>query len=876
VKPLAVALRLVRIASRLVPKWRRGEWEREWRAELQHHALEERDASPDALDVIARSTGAVADAAYVRGQSMQLDLWWNDLRFAWRNVVRRPGFTLLVVLTLALGIGVNSAVFALIDAVLLRPLPYRQPDRLVFVWQTLPEVPELEPTPADYTALHAARSFQSLALVAVDHFTLTGDQEPERVRGARCSASLFGVLGIAPRLGRAFVGGEDAADAPPAVIVSDGLWRRRLGADPAVIGRSIRVDGVPHTIVGVMPSSARLPGPLAGSDDLWLPLRMTAAERTNDVSHNYTVLARLADRVSPPAASAEMQTWAADLANAQPATHAHLGAHVVPIVEDTVRSIRPALLVLMGGVGLLLLIASANVSTLLLARASSRTRDVAIRSALGAGAGRLASLAVTESVVLAALGALAGLALGGWVLRALLPAFAESLPEVGSVDVDARVATLTMVVALVLGVVFGLVVMLQGPHGGVARALKSGARGTAAPGSARTRHALVIAQVAFSVMLLAAAGLMVRSFVRLRHVQPGFAADHLLTFRLALPEGGYASAASRRGFVDDLLTRLSTSRGVVTAAVNSRLPLGGSRGANGIAIEGRPPARGELLIADEREVTPEYFGALRIPLLAGRAFTDRDTASVEPVTIVNHAMAQRFWPNGDALNQRVRVTAGPKAAIGWTRVIGIIGDVRHTGLARPPVPEMYRPYAQTPTFDFAVVVRTTGEPSSMTPTVRAHVQQIDQTLPVYDVRTMEDRIAGSFADRRATALLLLVTAALAALLASIAIYGSIWYSVSQRLPEIGIRLALGATPASVCRRVLGHAVALTIAGAALGTAATLAAAPILRGLLFDTPTTDPSTYSAVVGGVIVLTVAASIIPARRAMSVDPLVALRAE
>jgi putative ABC transport system permease protein len=809
---------------------------------------------------------------------MQLDLWWNDVRFAWRNVVKRPGFAVLVIMTLALGIGVNSAVFALIDAVLLRPLPYPQPERLVFIWETLPahEVFELQPTPADYAAWSEAHSFQSIALVATDHFTVTGDGEPERLPGARCTASLFPLLGVSPRLGRAFETGEDRVDAVPVVILSDGLWRRRYGADPALVGRQIRIDGKPYTVVGVMPPDARLPGPLGGSDELWLPTLMTAQERTNAISHNYTVLGRLADRVAAAEASAEMQTWASTMAREHPETHRGIGARVVPVVEDTVRSIKPALLVLMGGVGLLLLIAAANVCTLLLARASNRSREVAVRASLGASAGRLASLAITESVVLAALGALVGLTLGGWVLHALLPTFAESLPRVGAVEVDARVATITVVAALALGVMFGLAVAAQRPTGALAPALKSGTRLPGGPGVARTRHALVVTQVAFSVMLLAAAGLMVRSFVRLQAVQPGFSADHVLTFRLALPEVAYGTNAGRTAFVDDLLARLRSAPGVLSAAVNSRLPLGGSRGGNGIAIEGRPPsAAGELLIADQREVTPEYFSALKIPLLAGRPFTDHDRESGEPVTIINHAMAQAFWPGVDPLNQRVRVTAGPEAA-GWTRVIGVAGDVRHTGLGRPPVPEMYRPYGQTPTLDFSVVLRTAGDPAAVAPLARAGVRQIDAMLPVYDVRTMDERIAGSFADMRATALLLLVTAALAAALASISIYGSIWYLVSERIPEIGIRLALGATPASVCRYVLSRALILTMAGAAIGTAAALAAGPMLRGLLFDTRTTDPATYAVVVCGLIALTVAASLAPARRAMGVDPMTALRNE
>jgi putative ABC transport system permease protein len=808
---------------------------------------------------------------------MRLDVWRNDLRYAWRSIVRRPGFALLVATTLALGIGVNTAVFALIDGVLLRPLPYAQPQRLAFIWQTLPDhgVLELETTPADYTEWQSARSFQSVALIATGNFTLTGSGDPERVRGARVTASLMPVLGIAPRIGRAFSSDEDLADASPVVILSDGLWRR-YGADTAMLGRSIDVDGRPHTVIGVMPPSAMLPGPLAGSDDLWLPARMSPDERINTISHNYTAVGRLADRVSAGEADAEIQTWAANATRERASTHAGLGARVVPVAEDAVRAIRPALFVLMGGVVLLLLIAAANVSTLLLARGSNRQRDVAVRAALGASAGRLASLAITESLLLAAFGALAGLGLGDGVLRALVPLFEESLPRAGAIHVDGRVVLFAVVAALALGIGLGLIVALQRPAEALGHALKSGARGSGGPGVARTRSALVLVQVASAVVLLAAAGLMVRSFVRLQRVNPGFVVDHVLTFRLALPAAAYDSDAKRRAFVGDLVARLQSAPGVAAAGVNSRLPLGGSRGANGFAIEGRPAVIGQGPIADQREVSSDYFAALKIPLLAGRFFEARDDASGESVTIVNHTLAQQFFPDGRALDKRIRVTAGPEATIGWSRIVGVVGDVRHTGLSRPPVAEMYRPYAQAPSADFSVVLRTSGDPSASAPTARARVQQIDAALPVYDVRTMNQRIAGSFAERRATSVLLLVTAALAAALAGVAIYGSIWYSVSQRLPEIGIRLALGATPGSICRRILARALVLTMAGAAIGAGVAMTAGPMLRGLLFDTSTTDPATYAGVAGAVCLLTIAASIVPIRRAMRVDPMIALRSE
>jgi putative ABC transport system permease protein len=873
-KRLPAALRLVRLVGRLVPRWRRGEWEREWQAELHAQARDGVDGESTAL---ARSAGAFADAMSLRSQAMYLDLWLGDVRFAWRAVARRPAFTALVVLTLALGIGVNSAVFALVDAVLLRPLPYRDPSRLAFVWQTLPEhnVFELEATPFDYAAWHEVKSLAQIGLVAADAFTLTGSENPERIRGSRVTSSVMPLLGIAPQIGRAFAPEEDASGAERVVILSDGLWRRRYGADLAILGRSIQVNGVPRTVVGVMPRGTSLPGPLAGDDELWLPAEMTGDERTNDTSHNYTVLARLAGGTMPAQASAELEAFAARMTAQHPTTHRGLGVRLVPFAEQAVVTIRPTLLVIAGGVALLLLVACANASTLLIARASNRRQELAVRTALGATRSRLLSLAVTECLILAVLGGLAGLLLGGWALRGLLPLFTDTLPSTIAVDVDARVALFTAVVSAVLGLVFGAVVAAHGPDDHLSDSLKTSGRTTTAHRAARARTTLVVAQIALAVVLLSAAGLMLSSVVKLSRVGTGFAADHVLTTRVALSGSNYSAAPARIAFTRSLLERLHSAPGIEDAALTSTIPFGGTRGANGIEVEGRPTTPGEILIVDQRHVSPGYFQAMKIPLLRGRTFTPSDDSQAEPVVVINREMATRYWPNTSPIDKRVRLSAGDDAGP-WIRIVGVAEDVRHISLSRGAVPEMYRPYTQAPVATFTLVVRATGEPASIAPIVRSNVQAVDPDLPVYDVRTMEDRIATSFAQTRGTMLLLVVTAGLAAALAAVAIYGSIWYSVSQRLPEIGIRLALGATPASVFAQVLRNAVWLTAIGAGIGTAASIAAGRLIAGLLFDTATTDPATYAMVVGAVLALSVAASVVPARRAMSVDPYSALRAE
>jgi putative ABC transport system permease protein len=807
---------------------------------------------------------------------MQLESCLGDLRFAWRSALRRPAFTLLLVATLALGIGVNSAVFTLIDAVLLRPLPYRDPARLVFVWQTLPQhnVLELEPTPFDYDAWHRVGSFSGIGLIANGAFTLTGDENPERVRGARVTASAIRLLGLTPQLGRSFTDTEDTDGVMPVAILSDGLWRRRYGADPSILGRIISVNDAPRTVVGVMPRRASLPGPLAGDDEVWLSASMSAAERANEVSHNYTVIARLADTSTVTGARAEMTATAARLAQERPDSHRAVGAQLVPFDEQTVRAIKPTLLVAASGVALLLLVAAANAATLLLARAANRQHEIAVRAALGATNGRLLSLAVAESFIFAMLGGIAGLALGQWTLHGLLPIVGASLPRTASVALDGRAALFTCVVSTVLGIVFGAMVAAHGP-GRLSEALKSSARTTTPAGhAAKTRSLLVVVQVALAVVLLSTAGLMLTSVAKLSRVTPGFAANNVLTFRLAMTGSSYAPAPSRIAFVSSLLERLTASPEVRNAAVISTIPFGGSRGANGVEIEGRPRAAGEPgMIIDQRHVAPSYFQTMRIPVLKGRGFRDSDDSRAERVTIINRTMADRYWPGQDPLNRRVRLTGGFDSNV-WFRIVGVVDDVRHISLSRGPVPEMYHPYAQTAIPTFSVVVRTADNPAAAAPLARAALLAIDRNLPMYDVRTMEDRVAASFAQTRGTMLLLLVTAGLAAVLAAVAIYGSIWYSVTQRIPEIGIRLALGASRASVCVAVVGRALVLTAIGAAAGAAASMAAGPLIRGLLFDTRTTDPLTYGLVILAVLTLTILASIAPARRAMSVDPMIALK--
>lgn len=868
--PGPIARAIVRIAAQIVPKWRRREWRREWEAELSGPM-----PAGNGMDLVARSVGSVVDAAFLRSQTLSVDLWRGDFRSAWRTAVRDPGFTLLVVMTLALGLAAGTAVFAVADATVLRPLPYRDPQRLVFIWQTLPQesVFDLEATPFDFMAWRRARSFSSLGLVALDTFTLTGNSEAERVRGARVSASLLPLLGIAPQIGRGFSVEEDDDAAGAVVILSDGLWRRRFGADRTAIGRAVPINGVPHIIVGVMQPSAHLPGRLGGNDDVWLPIRMAPAERDNEVSHNFTIVARLADGVSLEGASKEMAAVADALAHEHPDTHQNIGVRLESVAAATTKPILQTLIVLLGSVVLLIMIASANVATLLLVRASRRAHETALRAAVGATRARLVSLSVAESVSLAALAGLVAVVLGDRAIGIVVPQLGASIPASAAVQIDARSASVTMVVAVVIGVVLGLIVGRRAQATDLAATLRSGSRMSPARNVTRARDGLVIAQVALAVVLLGAAGLLVRSVVRLAHINPGFAGDRVLTWRLSLDTQSYENGSRRIAFVNSLLARLQSASPIERAAITSRIPLGGSRGANGVDILDRPPAKGRPIIIDQRHVSTGYFHTLGIRLLRGRSFLATDTSESEQVAIINKAMADRYWPNVDPIDQKVRVSTGFDSGV-WFRVVGIVDDVRHISLSLPAVPEMYRPYTQAPVPDFIVVVRTREQPTAAAPTVRQLVHELDPNLAMYDLRSMEDRVAASFSQVRATTLLLTATAIVAAVLAGIAIYGAIWYSVSDQIPEIGLRLALGATPASLCARIVRRAFLLSGAGASIGVAVAIPAGSLLGALLFDTTTTDLMTYVIVVTAVLALTLAASVAPARRAMAVDPLTAMR--
>jgi len=690
-----------------------------------------------------------------------------DLRVSCRNALRNPGFSAVVVLTLALGLGVNGAVFALLDGVLLRT-PYRDADRLVFVWETLPEhgVFEVEPTPFDYEAWRQLSSFTGVALAAGDAFTVSDDDNPERVRGARVTASLLPLLGLTPQIGRGFDPAEDSDAAAPVVILGDGMWRRRFGGDPKVLGRSVRVNGTPHTIVGVMPSFASLPGPIAADSEIVVPVRMGAAERENEISHNYVVVARLADHATIATASAEIAAFARRMALDRPETHRGLGTRLVSVTDQTVGPIKPTLLLIGFGVGLLFLVASANAATLLVARALSRQRDIAVRVALGASAWELLALAISQSGMYATAATGVGLVLGRWTLSALLPLLSGTLATGAPIVLDSRAALFTVSSGILLGI--GLAVLLwRYQPAELSGALKATSR-TIGASRFGSRELLVVGQIACASVLLIAASLLMDSFVKLSRVNPGFDPDRVISFRLSLSDNGYTSDARRIGFVNAVIERIQAVPEVSRVAIASIIPFGGARGATGVEIAGRPRQPGESIIIDQRQVTPDYFQTMRIPLLSGRPLRPDDDVQAPRVVVINRAMADRYWPGISPLGARVRVTAGPDEGT-WFQIVGIIDNVRHVALAREPVDEMYYAYAQAPTGAFAVVARAETDPTKAVAAMRAAVRALDPSLPIYDVRTMHDRMAASFAPTRATMVVLAVAAALAVSFAAIAI-----------------------------------------------------------------------------------------------------------
>ncbi len=800
----------------------------------------------------------------------------QDLRYGARMLVQKPGFTLIAVITLALGIGANTAIFSVVNALLLRPLPFDNLDRIVAVFERTSDAPRNEAAAANYFDWQAQQSvFEHIGMYRWWGANLTGVEMPERVQGFLITASLFDVLGARPALGRGFTPEEEQPGQDRVVILNHGFWQRRFGGDPGIIGRAVSLDGVTRTVVGVMPPEYNYPP----GGEILAPLALTPQQKQSRRNHTYLGVARLKPGVSLEQARADMDTIAARLEQQYPQTNTGWGAAVFPLLDHTVREYRQALLVLLGAVGFVLLIACANLANLMLVRATGREKEIAIRAALGAHRRRIIRQLLTESVVLAVIGGAMGSLLALWgaeTLKSAMPDwFAPFIPGWMKIGIDAQALVFTLALSLLTGVAFGLAPALAASRPDLNATLKEGGKSSASFHRRRLRSALAIAQIAISLVLLVGAGLMVKSFLRLITTDPGFNPENVLTMELLLQRARYGEEAQRGDFFRRLLERVEALPGVETAGVVSHLPLGGSNASAGFLIEGRPePPPGQGFDGRYRVCSPRYFEALGIRLLRGRAFTEQDQEGAMPVVIVNDTLARRHWPNDDAVGNRIRFTGDP-ARNPWMTIIGVVRDVKHTldGEVRP---EYYLPHAQDAWGSMSLVVRAKAEPMALAPAIRNEVRALDNDQPVFLIRTMEQVRAQSVLVQRFAAVALGLFAALALILAMVGIYGVMSYAVAARTHELGIRLALGARPGDVLRLVLRQGLTQTLVGVAIGLTAAFALTRLMSRLLFAVSATDPLTFVVTPLLLTLVALLAALVPARRAMKVDPMVALRYE
>jgi putative ABC transport system permease protein len=838
----------------------------------------ERGMSPEeALALARRELGPVDrfkdEVRDVRGVTWLDDLQ-RDVRFGLRSLRRSPAFTLVAVLCLALGIGANAALFSVINAVLLRPLPYPEPERLVRVYETSEgggPGGAAVPNYRDWAA--QSNAFEALTAWVRGSRNLQQSREAQRIRVTEATPNLFQMLRARPLRGRVFVPGQDEPGRSPVAVISEELWRQRFGGDPSLVGRAIRLDGAPYTVIGIMPASFAFPPLSREATDAWLlyePLPILAQSRS---AHFLNVAGRLKTGTSLEQASTQLKQIAARIEKAFPQEQEGRSVLLQPLQESIVGRTRPALMILFGAVFLVLLIACANVANLLLARAAVRQREVAVRLALGAGRSRLVRQFLVESLVLALAGALLGLLLAYWGLAALAPLVKMALPLSGGMSVDARLFLFLLAVAAFSGIAFGLVPALQAARGDVRESLVEGAgRTTAGGGQRRFRSALVVAEIALSLLLLISAGLLLRGFLNVSKVDPGLVPQGVLTAHVTLPGAGSQGVPR---FYRPMLERVRALPGVQSAAVISILPVQGSGTSGSYAVEGRPPVPvPQMPMAEIRLASPGFFRSLGIPLLRGRDFDERDGEPEPRKIIVNDVLARREFPGQNPLGRRILYD-------GYSlEIIGVVGDVRQAGLGQAPLAEIYKPYTD-PQYadlmsDMALVVKTSGDPGALADDVQRAVREVDPGVPLYAVLTMDQVISASLAASRLILWLLALFAGIALILSAAGLYGVISYLVAQRTREIGMRMALGAQTRDVLRLVMGQGAGLTAAGIVLGLLGALATTRVLENLLYGVSARDPLTFASIAALLALVALAATWLPARRASRVDPLVAIRSE
>ena len=805
---------------------------------------------------------------------------WQDLRYSLRMMWKSKSFTLIAVLTLALGIGANTAIFTVVDAALLRPLPYREPNQLVHLWETKPQqqFKEREASYPDYLDWKAQnRVFDGVAGYTRRGFTLSLHDASDRIQGAAVTDNFFQVLGVEVMHGRGFEAGEDQPGREAVVILGNNLWQGRFNSDPGIIGQTIKINEASYRVVGVLPASFQFA--LAGGAELWTPLNPTPEQTGRRFMHWLNIVARLKPGVTHEQAQADLSRIAAGIASQDPAAHTGTGIRIVSLHEQIIGNLRSILFVLLGTVCFVLLIACANVANLLLARSAARQKEIAVRTALGASQWRLIRQLLTESTVLALLGGGLGLMLALWgvdLLVANLPASqADSMPYLLGLTLDVRVLLFTISISLLTGIVFGLAPALQSSKLNLQETLKEGGRTSSVATHHRLRNIFVVSEIALALLLLVGAGLMMKSLLRLLEINPGFNPDRLLTMRVALPPTKYKEDEKVMAFHQELITRVGGMPGVKGVGTVNILPLRGGNTASFI-VAGRPaPNPGDELEANIRDVSPSYFEVMNVPLIKGRAFTDHDKRDAPAVVIINQTAANRFFPGLEAVGQRLLYT---RMELPPFEIVGVVGDEKVNGLDKATTPVIYGPFLQDPSGFINLVVRTSSDPNALAGAVRSEIRNLDPDIPVFEIKTMEQLIDNSPSTflRRYPAFLIGTFAAIALLLACVGIYGVISYSVSQRTHEIGVRIALGASQRDILRLVVGHGMGLTLIGVGCGLLAAFILSRFLASLLFEVSASDPVTYAAVSMLLILVAFLACYIPARRATRVDPMVALRYE
>lgn len=804
----------------------------------------------------------------------------QNLRFALRRLKNSPGFTIVAVLTLALGIGANTAMFSIVNGVLLRPLPYRDPQRLVLLAEHWPQFPRLHVSYLNYKDWRdQSHSFEAIGAVRNNQMTMTGSAEAERLPTQNVTANLFDLLGVKPEFGRSFSGADDKPGAPPVVLISHSLWERRFSSSRGVLNQAITLDNQSYSIIGVMPPQFEI---IQQSADVFLPFEPWARTLPDDRAWHPGIfpIARLKPNVSVEQARSEIVVIAKRLEQKYPETNSNVTSLVDPMLEQIVQNVHTALWVLIGAVGVVLLIACANVANLLLVRATGRRREMAVCIALGARRADIIHQLLTESSMVAVAGGIVGLALAWASVPLLVRLAGSSLPRSNSVSIDPWVLGFTALIALIAGILFGMAPARHAWTIDLRETLNETNRGGSVRAVLRTRAVLVVSEIALAMLLLVGAGLLFKSFARLSQVSPGFSTDHILIANIVRSPAAYSDRNVRLNFFDRLFEQVSALPGVRSVGAVSVLPVTGTGSSLHFNIQGRPPrSPAEYTISGYRVVSTGYLKTMGVPLISGRWIEDRDREGAPGAVVVNSSFVRTYFPNQSPLGQHIQLGATPSPDVPWMEIVGIVADVKQS-LASESSSEMYLPYRQAdqvlPVTTLSLVVRTAGDPLALTQSLRSAVQNIDPSQPVTAIRSMDENIAQSISQPRFRTILLTVFAGIALVLAAVGIFGVMAYSVAQRTRELGLRMALGASRGRVLQLVLAHGVRLTLVGVGIGLVGTFLLTRYVSTLLFNVPAYDPMTLVSVVAALIVISVCACYLPARRATLVDPIVALREE